>query len=465
MPASNGIDTDAATASTHAAAPASPSPRRDLGSRELEERLGVRMRRLDVAQPLRRRLAVREVARERDRRVERIAVDQRVEESGELARGHGRAGHDHVERRLDADRARQPLRAARAGQEAELHFRQRDLRVAAGDARVAAERQLEPAAHAGPVDRRDDRLGARLDDPDDGVERRLARRRGRAELAHVGAGREQLARADDHDGAHVRVRVRGVDARDDVAPHAVGEPVDRRVVEADDRHVGGDAHPRIVAPRVDSPAMIRDRETLDLLLASIRRFVRERLVPNESRVAEEDAIPADIVAGMRELGLFGLSLPEAYGGLGLTMEEEVLVAFELARTSPAFRTLIGTNNGIGGQGIVIDGTDAQKSRWLPKLASGEIIGSFALTEPGSGSDAASLATTAVRDGDHYVLNGTKRFITNAPEAGIFTVMARTDPHAKGAGAISAFVVERGTPGLSIGKHDRKMGNRARTRRT
>jgi acyl-CoA dehydrogenase len=203
--------------------------------------------------------------------------------------------------------------------------------------------------------------------------------------------------------------------------------------------------------------MIRDRQTLDLLLESVRRFVRERLVPNEARVAEEDAIPAELVAGMRELGLFGLSLPEDYGGLGLTMEEEVLVAFELARTSPAFRTLCGTNNGIGAQGIVIDGTDEQKARWLPKLASGEIIGSFALTEPGSGSDAASLATTAVRDGDAYVLNGTKRYITNAPEAGIFTVMARTDPKAKRAGAISAFVVERGTPGLSIGKHDRKMG--------
>jgi acyl-CoA dehydrogenase len=203
--------------------------------------------------------------------------------------------------------------------------------------------------------------------------------------------------------------------------------------------------------------MIRDRETLDLLVAHIRRFVRERLVPNEARVAEDDAIPADILAEMRELGLFGLSLPEDYGGLGLTMEEEVLVAFELAHTSPAFRTIFGTNNGIGSQGLVIDGTDAQKARWLPKLASGEIIGSFALTEPGSGSDAASLATSAVRDGDHYVLNGTKRFITNAPEAGIFTVMARTDPKAKGAAAISAFVVERGTPGLAIGKHDRKMG--------
>lgn len=203
--------------------------------------------------------------------------------------------------------------------------------------------------------------------------------------------------------------------------------------------------------------MIRDPETFGLLLASVRRFVRERLVPNEQRVADEDAVPTEIAAEMRELGLFGLSLPEAYGGLGLTMEEEVLTAIELAHASPAFRSLSGTNNGIGAQGIVLDGTEEQKRRWLPRLASGEIVGAFALTEPGSGSDAASLATTARRDGDHYVLNGTKRFITNAPEAGIFTVMARSDPTVTGAGAISAFIVERGTRGLSIGKHDRKMG--------
>ncbi|MDF8335591.1 MULTISPECIES: acyl-CoA dehydrogenase family protein [Novosphingobium] len=205
--------------------------------------------------------------------------------------------------------------------------------------------------------------------------------------------------------------------------------------------------------------MIRDPETLNLLLDSVSRFVRERLVPNEPLVAETDEIPADIVAEMRELGLFGLSIPEQYGGLNLTMEEEVLVAFEIARTSPAFRSLIGTNNGIGSQGIVIDGTEEQKQHYLPKLAAGEIIGSFALTEPGSGSDAASLRTTAVRDGDYYVLNGTKRYITNAPEASIFTVMARTDPKMKGAGAISAFIVEAGTPGLSLGKIDKKMGQK------
>jgi len=203
--------------------------------------------------------------------------------------------------------------------------------------------------------------------------------------------------------------------------------------------------------------MIRDEETLNILLDSIARFVREVLVPNEALVAETDRIPPAIVAQMRELGLFGLSIPEAYGGLELSMEEEVRVAFEIARTSPAFRSLIGTNNGIGSQGIVIDGTEAQKQYYLPKLAAGEIIGSFALTEAGSGSDAASLRTSAVRDGDFYLLNGSKRYITNAPEASIFTVMARTDPVKRGASAISAFIVEKDTPGLSLGKIDKKMG--------
>lgn len=205
--------------------------------------------------------------------------------------------------------------------------------------------------------------------------------------------------------------------------------------------------------------MIRDQETLNLLLDTISRFVRERLVPAEPVVSETDHIPDEIVAGMKELGLFGLSLPEEHGGMGLTMEEEVLATFEIGHASPCFRSLFATNNGIGGQGIVIDGTPAQKAHYLPRLATGEIIGSFALTEPDSGSDAASLRTTAIRDGDHYVLNGTKRYITNAPEAGIFTVMARTDPANKGADGISAFIVERGTPGLSLGLPDRKMGHR------
>ncbi|RFP18903.1 MULTISPECIES: acyl-CoA dehydrogenase family protein [unclassified Duganella] len=203
--------------------------------------------------------------------------------------------------------------------------------------------------------------------------------------------------------------------------------------------------------------MIRDQETLNILLDSIRRFVREQLVPHEQQVADTDEIPPALVAQMRELGLFGLSIPEQYGGLGLTMEEEVLAAFEIARTSPAFRSLFGTNNGIGSQGILIDGTEEQKNTWLPRMASGEVVGSFALTEPGYGSDAGSLATSAVRDGDHYIINGTKRYISNAPEAGVFTVMARTDSTRKGPSGVSAFIVERDTPGISLGKNDKKMG--------
>lgn len=205
--------------------------------------------------------------------------------------------------------------------------------------------------------------------------------------------------------------------------------------------------------------MIRDPQTLTMLTDSVARFVRSKLVPAEPVVAETDEIPPELIHDMRELGLFGLSIPEEFGGLGLTMEEEVRVAFELAWTSPAFRSLIGTNNGIGSQGLIIDGTIEQKQTYLPRLASGDLIASFALTEPDSGSDAASLRTSAVRDGDVYILNGTKRYITNAPEAGIFTVMARTDPTIKGAAGISAFLVEAGTPGLTLGKRDIKMGQK------
>ena len=203
--------------------------------------------------------------------------------------------------------------------------------------------------------------------------------------------------------------------------------------------------------------MIRDQQMLDQLLDTIRQFVKNELVPIEHQVDETKEIPEDIIQQMRELGLFGLTIPEEYGGLGITMEEEVYVAMELGHTSPAFRSLIGTNNGIGSSGILIDGTDAQKQKYLPRYANGEIIGSFCLTEPDAGSDAASLKTSAVKDGDYYVLNGTKRFITNAPRASTFTVMARTNPEIKGAGGISAFLVEAGTPGLSLGKVDKKMG--------
>lgn len=203
--------------------------------------------------------------------------------------------------------------------------------------------------------------------------------------------------------------------------------------------------------------MALDAETLKQLVDTVDRFVQERLIPLEREVAENDALPHYIIDEMRDLGLFGLSIPEDYGGLALNMQEEIEVALAIGQAAPAFRSIFGTNVGIGSQAIVIDGTDEQKETYLPKLASGEIIGSFCLTEPGSGSDAGSLATSALRDGDDYILNGTKRYITNAPLAGLFTVMARTDMSNKTARGVSAFLVEAGTPGLSIGKPEKKMG--------
>lgn len=203
--------------------------------------------------------------------------------------------------------------------------------------------------------------------------------------------------------------------------------------------------------------MALDAETRAQLIETVRRFVREKCIPIEAQVGEEDRVPDSVVAEMRQLGLFGLSIPTEYGGLGLSMEEEVLVCFELGHTSPAFRSVIGTNVGIGSQGVVMFGSDAQKKEWLPRLAGGEIIASFALTEPGAGSDAASLRTTAIRDGNDYVVNGTKRFITNAARAGMFTLLARTDPSKKGASGISAFIVPAKTPGIAIGRPEKKMG--------
>jgi acyl-CoA dehydrogenase len=198
-----------------------------------------------------------------------------------------------------------------------------------------------------------------------------------------------------------------------------------------------------------------DPESFDLLLSTVRRFVAERLRPLEERVDREDEVPEEVVVEMREMGLFGLSIPEDYGGLGLTMGEEVRVALELGRTTPAFRSTFGTNVGIGSQGLVMAGSEEQKRRWLPRIASGEIVTSFALTEPAAVSDGASVQTKAVRDGDVYRLSGTKRFITNADKASLFTVMARTgEPGARG---VSAFLVPADLPGVSVGKPERKMG--------
>lgn len=203
--------------------------------------------------------------------------------------------------------------------------------------------------------------------------------------------------------------------------------------------------------------MTLDQATFSLLNDSVRRFVRERLLPAEDEVEALNAVPDDIVADMRELGLFGLSIPEEYGGIGLSLAQECEVAYELGQTALAFRSVVGTNIGIGSQGILIDGTAEQKAAYLPRIASGELLMSFALTEPDAGSDAASLKTRGVRDGDDYLISGSKRYITNAPRAGAFTLMARTD--GPGAAGISAFIVTADTPGISLGKSDHKMGQR------
>ncbi len=200
-----------------------------------------------------------------------------------------------------------------------------------------------------------------------------------------------------------------------------------------------------------------DSESFEILVATVRRFVRERLMPAEDMVEANDEVGADLVAEMKAMGLFGLSIPEEYGGIGLSMAQECRVGYETGQTSLAFRSVFGTNVGIGSQGILMDGTEAQKREILPRVASGELIMSFALTEPDAGSDSAALKTRGERVGDDYVLNGSKRFITNAPRAGAFTLMARTD--GPGAGGISAFIVPAGLPGLTLGKPDRKMGQR------
>jgi len=194
-------------------------------------------------------------------------------------------------------------------------------------------------------------------------------------------------------------------------------------------------------------------------VATVERFVRERLIPAEKRLEEEDEVPPEIVAEMKEMGLFGLSTPEAFGGIGLSASQEAVLVEALCYASLSFRSLIGTNVGIGAQGIVMDGTPEQRDQWLPGIASGDIITSFALTEPDNGSDAGGIRTKAVADGGDYLISGTKRYITNAVRADVFTVFARTAPDKPGADGVTAFIVPADTPGITVAKPDRKLGQR------
>ncbi|WP_033328710.1 acyl-CoA dehydrogenase family protein [Streptomyces yerevanensis] len=198
-------------------------------------------------------------------------------------------------------------------------------------------------------------------------------------------------------------------------------------------------------------------DEFDAVLAAVRAFVREKVVPRENEIEEKDEIPADLREKAAAMGLFGYALPQEYGGLGFSMTEDVRLSLEIGYTTPAFRSMFSINNGVAGQLLASSGTEEQKRRYLPRMAAGELIAAFTLTEAEAGSDPSGIRTRAVRDGDGYVLNGSKRFITNAPLAGVFMVFARTGPQSTGAEGISVFAVDADSPGVTVGPRDHKMG--------
>ncbi len=193
------------------------------------------------------------------------------------------------------------------------------------------------------------------------------------------------------------------------------------------------------------------------ILAQVRQFVRTRVVPREQEILDNDAVPEDIRKQAAEMGLFGYAIPQEWGGLGLDLTQDVELAMEFGYTSLALRSMFGTNNGIAGQVLVNFGTDEQKQRWLEPIASGEVVASFALTEPGAGSNPSGLRTKAVRSGDDWIINGGKRFITNAPSADLFVVFARTRPADDSGPGIAVFLVPADTDGVEVGPKDKKMG--------
>ena len=206
----------------------------------------------------------------------------------------------------------------------------------------------------------------------------------------------------------------------------------------------------------------------DELIEVLRDFIRSEVMPAEAGIDESDEIPDRLITQAKEMGLYGYALPGEFGGLGLSVEQQVRLTMELGYTSPAFRSLFGTNNGIAGQVLVLAGTEEQRKQWLPRLASGEVVASFALTEPDAGSDPSRLVTSAVPVtgpyGDGWVIDGLKRYITNAPAADVFMVFARTDPQAPPGKGIGVFIVPARLDGVSVAARDHKMGQRRRVDR-
>ena len=206
---------------------------------------------------------------------------------------------------------------------------------------------------------------------------------------------------------------------------------------------------------MSTPGM--DADVFEQFIEQLHRYVRERLVPAEREIIETNLIPDDILNEMRDMGLFGLTMPEEFGGAGMNVTQYAQTILTLSYAMPAFRSIISINIGMVCSALKNGGTDAQKAEWLPRLAAGEIA-SFGLTEPGSGSDSAAMQTMAVRSGNGWVLNGTKRYITNAPFAKVALIMARTAKEALPKNAhVSAFLVPMDTPGVTVGKSDKKMG--------
>ena len=200
-----------------------------------------------------------------------------------------------------------------------------------------------------------------------------------------------------------------------------------------------------------------DQDTYSMFVDTLKRYVKERLVPAEKEVVAADDIPEALLDEMRELGLFGLSVPQEYGGAGMSPSQYLDAIVELSWAAPAFRTVISIGNGIVGSALLNSGTEAQKQQWLTAISDGTIT-SFAITEPDSGSDSAALRTTATKDSGGYVLNGVKRYITNAPSAKMVLVIAKTAPDKLPKNAhLSAFLVPTDTPGVTIGSADKKMG--------
>jgi acyl-CoA dehydrogenase len=197
---------------------------------------------------------------------------------------------------------------------------------------------------------------------------------------------------------------------------------------------------------------------VELLRAQTRRLVDRELRPRTLEIERERRIPAEILAQLRELGYFGITIPERYGGLGLSTLAHLVVQEELGRAHAAINMLISGNNGIGVMGLLLAGSESQKQRWLPRLATGEWIAAFALTEPNAGSDAQAIETRAIRDGDRFILNGTKHYISRGDIADLVTVFAVTDPATRARGGITAFVVEKGTPGFRVARIQESMGS-------